>query len=162
MGNFFDKIPPKWLTMLAALFIVGRAITAVIDKNFGVIILSSGGQISLKGVTLYYIANTILLPIVFAVMTVELSKNKLSAWIFNSVLMIHILSVLIVSARLAFEAINVGAKPVQGYGEGVTILNNTVFFRSVFASTLTTFTTAIAVYWRKKDFRIFQDDRTAT
>lgn len=160
MENLLEKLQPKWFVVLLGIFIVGRAITALVFPEFGKEILSDGGQVVLWGFTLSYIGNTVVLPLIFALVTVELSKNSLSRLVFLAVIGIHILAVLGASVSTGFDAVSFGSSAMQGGQEGYSITNETIFYRSLLALVLTSITCTLAIIWQKKNYRIFSRAET--
>lgn len=155
MENLLEKIQPKWFVVLLGIFIVGRGITALIIPEFGREILSDGGQATLWGLKLTYIGNTVLLPLIFALLTVELSKNSLSRRVFMIVIGIHMLAVLVASLSTGIEAVSFGANAMQSRQEGISIINETIIYRSLLAFVLTAIACIAAIVWQKKNYRIF-------
>ena len=155
MEKLLEKLQPKWFVVLLGIFIVGRAITALVFSEFGKEILSGGGQVVLWGFTLTYIGNTVLLPLMFALFAVELSKNSLSRRVFLSVIGVHILAVLVVSVSTGLDAVSFEPSAMQGGQEGISITNKTIFYRSLLALILTSITCTLAIIWQKKNYRIF-------
>ncbi|CAA0108288.1 Uncharacterised protein [Halioglobus japonicus] len=154
MESLFEKLQPKWLAVLFGVFILGRAITALLSSSFGATIMSDDSQAAIYGLTFTYIGNTVLLPLIFSLLSVELAKNSVSPVFFFTVLAVHLLSVLFVSASSGLAAVRFGGNPMQGGQEGLTVLSESALLRSITTLLLVSITTVLAYYWRKMNFRI--------
>ncbi len=155
MEDLIEKLQPKWLAIILALFISGRAVTALLSPEFAAEIMSDGGQWKIYGLKFSYIGDTIFLPLLFALLAVELAKNTISPILFRTVLVIHFSSVLIISTGFGIEAISLGGSPVQGIKEDFKILSDSGFFRSIITLILVTITSVLAFYWQSRDYRVF-------
>lgn len=155
MEKLLEKLQTKWIAIILAVFILGRALTALISPEFGTEILSDGGQVHLYGLTFTYIGNTILLPLIFALLTVEFTGNKLSPILFRVVLGVHFVSVIVAVLITGMDSLSFGSTPMQGGSEGISIINSNSFYRSLIMLALTVLTSVLAYYWQKTNYRVF-------
>ncbi|WP_250461289.1 hypothetical protein [Microbulbifer litoralis] len=155
MEGLLKKLQPKWLAVVLAFFILGRAVTAFLSEDFGTELMSDSGQWVIHGLKFSYIGNTIFLPLMFSLLAVELAKNSLSPVFFRAVLSVHFLSVLFVSLVYGLHAMSFGPSPGQGGAEGISIQSESGVYRAIATLITVTTTTILAWLWQKHDYRLF-------
>jgi hypothetical protein len=155
MEKFIDKLQPKWMAVFLAIFMVWRAVTGLLYNEFGIELMSDGGQIVIYGLKFSYIANTIFLPMLFALLAVELAKNTLSPLFFRSVLIVNYLCIAFITILSILDALSFGSSAMQGGHEGTSILSESAFYRALLTLILFTVSTIIALVWQNKNYRIF-------
>ena len=165
MEELLKKIEPKWFVIIYGIYIVGRAIQALLDPSFAWVSIQGGYyQWEVFVFKFSYLALTFLHPLIFALVSVELSKREFPFRFFVCVLVVHaiVFEIIGVSHLIkwwhAISRINastfVGISTAEE--NGTKIIESQEALKGLLIAVFTPIIFGLALYWWRKPIVLFR------